>query len=148
MEIEHERRLPRPPGCVWEALNDPEVLCACMPGCESVERRAVDYFVAHLTARAGPLRARVSSSIRIVDPQPPSRYTLAFAASGRAFGQAEGQTYVHLLEDGDGARIAYRVALTLSGRLARMGQNFLDKAAMRLMDRFFDQLAVELAQRG
>ncbi len=140
MEIEHHRTLARPPERVWQALNDPDVLCACAPGCESVERLQPDYFVAHLRARAGPIQARVEGTIRIVDPEPPSQYTLAFAASGRAFGQAEGRTYVQIHEAGSGSRIAYRVAVTVTGRVARMGQSVINRVAMRLMDRFFDRL--------
>jgi carbon monoxide dehydrogenase subunit G len=139
MEIEHQRTLARPPEVVWEALNDPEILCACAPGCEAVERLQPDYFVAHLSARVGPIQARVEGTIRIVDPEPPNHYTLAFAASGRAFGHAEGRTYVQIHPAGTGSRIAYRVAVTVSGRLARMGHHVINKVAMRLMDRFFDR---------
>jgi carbon monoxide dehydrogenase subunit G len=146
MEIRHERWLPQPPDAVWQALNDPEVLGACMPGCESVERLAPDYFVAYLVARVGPVEARVEGTIRIVDPRPPRHYTLAFEASGRAFGRTEGRTYVELVDDRGGARITYRVALSMSGRLARMGQRFLNSAALRLMDRFFDRLAERLRE--
>lgn len=144
MEIRHERWLPQPPETVWQALNDPDVLAACMPGCESVERLAEDHFVAYLVAGVGPIEARVEGTIRIVDPMPPTHYTLAFEASGRAFGRAQGHTYVELVEARGGARIVYRVALTMSGRLARMGQRFLNSAALRLMDRFFDRLAEQL----
>lgn len=148
MEIRHERWLPQPPEAVWEALNDPAVLSVCMPGCESVERQAPDHFVAHLTARFGPVQAQVDATIRIVDPRPPDRYTLAFAANGRAFGRAEGHTYVELIEAQGGARIVYRVAVSVSGRLARMGQRFINRAALRLMDRFFDRFAAELGARA
>lgn len=144
MEIQHERALPRPPEAVWRALNDPDVLCVCMPGCESVQRQREDYFVAQLCASAGPFNARVDAVIRIVDPDPPHHYTLAFEGSGRAVGRAEGRTHVTITEAGEGSRIAYRVEVTMSGRIARMGRQVVNKAAMRLMDRFFDRFAEEL----
>ena len=38
MELKGQRHLAIDRPATWRALNDPEILRACIPGCESVER--------------------------------------------------------------------------------------------------------------
>lgn len=141
MEIEHHRWLPDDPNTVWAALNDPAVLAACMPGCESVERIDARHFRAVLVARVGPAKARFHGEVRIVDPQPPTHYTLAFQGSGRALGRAEGRATVRIEAEGGGSRLHYRTVVNVGGRLARFGGRLIDATALRLTDRFFDRFA-------
>jgi len=42
MELSNTRIVPAPRERVWIALNDPDTLKACLPGCEVLERTADD----------------------------------------------------------------------------------------------------------
>ena len=55
MELKGERLIPASVDTTWAALNNPEILKACITGCESLERTGNDAF--QLTCAATPTRA-------------------------------------------------------------------------------------------
>jgi len=138
MELKGERRLGIDRAATWRALRDPEVMRACIPGCESVERVGDDEFKVAVAAALGPVRARFQGRILMEDVVEPASYTLRFEGQGGAAGFAKGTARVALDEEaGATTRLGYTVQAQVGGKLAQVGSRLIDSAALKLADEFF-----------
>lgn len=137
MELTGQRRLAIDRDHAWRALNDPEVLKACIPGCESIEKAAQGEYRVTLAAALGPVRAKFRGRLFLEDVVAPERYTLRFEGEGGAAGFAKGESKVALTEDGDATVLAYTVHAQVGGRIAQLGSRLIDASAMKLADDFF-----------
>src|SRR6185295_7537571 len=108
MELIGTERIPAPRAHVWQALNDPEILKACIPGCESVEMLSPTQMKARVALKLGPIKASFSGQVTISDIDPPNGYTISGEGSGGSVGGAKGSAEVRLAEDGDGSLLSYR----------------------------------------
>ena len=130
---------------VWRALNDPATLQASIPGCESLERIDAQHLQASVRAEVGPVNAVFQVALALTNVQAPNSYTLNGDAKGVA-GAAKGHADVNLeaLSDGpDGAatRLVYQVEASVGGKLAQIGSRFIDGAAQKIADDFFDSFS-------
>ena len=96
MKLQGERRLAATPERTWSALNDPETLKACIPGCESLERTADDEFLAAMALRIGPVNARFKGRVKLLNIVPINSYTIAFDGQGGVAGFGKGSADVTL----------------------------------------------------
>jgi carbon monoxide dehydrogenase subunit G len=146
MEITQTRRVPAAPDRVWEALNDPEVLKACVPGCEAFERTGENTYRATVAAKVGPVAARFTGKLELADVHPPTGYTLKFEGQGGAAGFANGSARVALAPaEGGQTELTYAVKAQVGGKLAQIGNRLIDGAAAKLADDFFARFAERLA---
>jgi len=146
MEMTNTRVVPAPPAMVWDALNDPEALKACIPGCESMERVGNDEWRTTMAARVGPVSAKFSGKMTMTDSTPPTGYTLMFEGQGGAAGFANGEARVTLQPaDGNQTALTYAVRAQVGGKLAQIGSRLVDGAAAKIADDFFGRLSARLA---
>jgi carbon monoxide dehydrogenase subunit G len=144
MEMNGSRTVPADIDTTWHALNDPEVLKACIAGCESVERVSDHEYRMTMTARVGPVSARFTGRIIITDVVAPTSYTLSFEGQGGAAGFAKGEARVALADNKPGTRINYQVKAQVGGKLAQIGSRLIDGAAAKVADDFFARFAERL----
>jgi hypothetical protein len=145
MEMTGERRIPAPRERVWAALNDPEVLKASIPGCESVERVGDDQFQARVAVKLGPMAARFGGKVMLTNINPPASYTISGEGQGGAMGFAKGGADVALEEDGPEATVLrYAVKAQVGGKMAQLGARLIDSTAKSMSDQFFDRFAAQL----
>lgn len=144
MELTSSRTVPASVDTTWSALNDPETLKACIPGCESIERAGENELKATVTARVGPVSARFTGLIRLSDIVPPKSYTIHFEGQGGAAGFASGEARVALAAQDGGTRIDYTAKAQVGGKLAQVGSRLIDGAAAKLADDFFARFAERL----
>jgi len=137
MEMNGSRTVPADIDTTWRALNDPEVLKACIPGCESVERVSDNEYRLTMTARVGPVSARFTGRIVLADIVAPTSYTLSFEGQGGAAGFAKGEARVMLTANEPETRIDYQVKSQVGGKLAQIGSRLVDGAAAKVADDFF-----------
>jgi carbon monoxide dehydrogenase subunit G len=116
-----ERRIAATPQRVWEALNDPEVLRLCIPGCQSLVKEADDRFSAIAQIKIGPIGARFKGAVTLTDLDPPNGYTISGQGNGGVAGNAKGMAKVRLSHDGPGTLLAYDVDAQVGGRMAQLG---------------------------
>lgn len=148
MEMSGEQRIPAPRAVVWEALNDPEVLKASIPGCESLERNeAGDAFDAQVRAKVGPVSAKFAGSVTLSDIKPPEGYTISGEGKGGAAGFAKGGAQVTLAEDGDGTLLSYSAEAKVGGKLAQLGSRLIDGTARKMADDFFTRFSQIVVER-
>jgi uncharacterized protein len=144
MEMNGSRTVPADIDTTWRALNDAQVLKACIPGCESVERVSDNEYRLTMTARVGPVSARFSGRIVLADIVAPTSYTLSFEGQGGAAGFANGEARVTLTANEPGTRIDYQVKAQIGGKLAQIGSRLVDGAAAKVADDFFARFADRL----
>jgi len=146
MEMTNSRVVPAPVAEVWQALNDPAALKACIPGCESLERTGDDEWQATMAARVGPVSAKFSGKMRMTDSTPPTGYTLHFEGQGGAAGFANGEAKVTLSPANDNqTTLTYVARAQVGGKLAQIGSRLIDGAAAKLADEFFEKFSAQFA---
>ena len=137
MEMTGEQLIPAPQEQTWNALNDPEVLKACVPGCESIERISGNDFLVLMVARVGPVSAKFKGKLSLSDIKPPNSYSISFEGQGGAAGFAKGSANVRLSSENSSTRLAYGVKANVGGKLAQIGSRLIDGAARKIADDFF-----------
>jgi carbon monoxide dehydrogenase subunit G len=141
MTMTGEVQLAAPRETVWEKLNDPEVLKACIPGCESLEVIGDHEFQAVAVNKVGPVKARFKGKVRLTDLDPPNGYKISGEGDGGVAGFAKGGAEVKLTPKDDGTVLTYKVEAQIGGKLAQLGQRLVNGAAKKMADEFFDKFA-------
>ncbi|MEW4459263.1 carbon monoxide dehydrogenase subunit G [Roseibium algicola] len=138
MQMNDSQRIEAPKHKVWEALNDPEVLKASIPGCEDLIKHSDTELEAKVRLKVGPVKATFGGKVTLNDLDPPNGYTIEGEGSGGVAGFARGAAKVHLEEDGPDATILhYEVDAKVGGKLAQLGARLIDSTAKRLAGEFF-----------
>jgi carbon monoxide dehydrogenase subunit G len=137
MRMTGEERIAAPRSRVWEALNDPDVLRQCIPGCQSLDREAADKLRAIVEVKIGPIGARFNCVITLADINAPQSYTLMAEGQGGTVGSAKSSIKVRLAENGGGTVLSYDVDAQVGGRLAQLGGPLIDATAKQLAGKFF-----------
>lgn len=130
---------------VWEALNDPDVLARCIPGCESIERESDTELLAKIKARIGPVKARFESRIVLSNLNPPESYTISGEGRGGPAGFGKGSADVTLSESNGNTTLRYTATLQVGGKLAQVGSRLVGGAAKKIADDFFGKFVEVLA---
>jgi hypothetical protein len=142
MTMTGEVQLSAPRQDVWAKLNDPEVLKACIPGCETLTMLSDHEFEAVATNRIGPVKARFKGKVALSDLDPPNGYKISGQGDGGVAGFAKGGATVKLTDaDGGGTVLHYDVDAQIGGKLAQIGQRLVNGAAKKLADQFFEKFA-------
>jgi carbon monoxide dehydrogenase subunit G len=137
MEMSGEERIPATQDETWAALNDPEILKACVPGCESIERVANNEYQVLMVARIGPVSAKFKGKLALSELNPPHSYAIAFEGQGGAAGFGKGSARVQLAPEGEGTLLTYQVKANVGGKLAQIGSRLVDAAARKISQDFF-----------
>jgi carbon monoxide dehydrogenase subunit G len=136
VEMTGEYILPLPSDAVWSALNDPEFLQRCIPGCESFEKLSETEFVAIVRLAVGPVKARFKGRVRLQNLNPPQSYTIAGEGEGGIAGFAKGNAAVMLTNIAEGTNLSYRAQAQIGGKIAQLGQRLVAGTAKRITDLF------------
>ena len=147
MDMQGSRHLAVTQQQAWEALNDPEVLKACIPGCDKVEATGENQYAIGMAVKIGPVAARFNGKILLADVQPPSSYTLSFEGQGGPAGFGKGSAKVNLAPAADGGcDLTYTAQAQVGGKIAQVGQRLVDGVARSMAEDFFRRFD-ELMQR-
>jgi uncharacterized protein len=141
MTMNGEVQLAAPQQTVWEKLNDPTTLKACIPGCEELDKTSDTEFQAVATVKIGPVKARFKGRVTLSDIDPPNGYTISGQGDGGVAGFAKGGAVVKLTPKDGGTLLAYNVDAQIGGKLAQLGQRLVNGAAKKVADDFFENFA-------
>ncbi len=147
MDLTGEYRIPAPRETVWAALNNAEILKACIPGCEELTKTSDTELVAKVVAKIGPVKAAFGGKVTLSDLDPPNGYTISGEGQGGAAGFAKGAAKVRL-EPADGGTatvLHYAADAQIGGKLAQIGSRLVEGTAKKLADEFFAAFAVQAA---
>ena len=145
MDFTGRYKISAQPQRVWEAINDPTILKACIPGCEALDKSSPTEFVATARLKIGPVSATFKGKVHLTDLDPPHSCRLSGEGQGGVAGFAKGDAQVTLTPDGDGTILTYTAKASVGGKLAQIGQRLIDGAAKQIADDFFKRFAETLA---
>ena len=145
MTMNGEVQLAAPREAVWAKLNDPEVLKACIPGCEELEKTEDNGFRATAKMKVGPVSARFKGKVNLSDLDPPNGYKISGEGEGGVAGFAKGSAKVNLDEDGGATVLHYAVQAHVGGKLAQIGSRLIDSVARRMAENFFTRFVAAVA---
>jgi uncharacterized protein len=138
MVIEGEERIEAPVDKVWAALNDAEILKACIPGCESLEKTSDTELAAVVVLKVGPIKAKFNGEVQLTNLNPPHSYTIVGEGKGGIAGFAKGGADVTLTEDGPDATIlTYSAKADVGGKMAQLGSRLIASTSKKLAGEFF-----------
>ena len=137
MDMTGEQLIPMAQQQVWEALNDPAILKDCIMGCDVLEKVSDTEFKVGLVAAIGPVKAKFTGKLLLLEMNPPNSYALAFEGSGGVAGFGKGTAHVSLAPEGDGTKLSYTAKASVGGKLAQIGSRLIDGTARKLADQFF-----------
>jgi carbon monoxide dehydrogenase subunit G len=141
MEIKGEYRIAAPREKVFAALNDPAILQACIPGCETLEKLSDTEMTAKVRLRIGPVSAAFGGKVTLSDIDPPNGYRISGEGQGGVAGFAKGGAVVKLTQDGGDTVLAYDVDAQVGGKIAQVGARLIQGTAKKLADQFFGKFA-------
>jgi carbon monoxide dehydrogenase subunit G len=141
MDMQDSRTIAAPRAIVWAALNDPDVLKACIPGCDSIEKLSENELQAHVTLKIGPVKASFSGKVTLSNIDPPNGYTISGEGQGGAAGHARGGADVRLEDEGEGTVLHYTVRAEVGGKIAQLGSRLIDATAKKLAGEFFERFS-------
>ena len=139
MDMQGSRTLPVTQQVAWDALNNPEVLKRCIPGCDKFESSGDHRYTVGVAIKIGPVSAKFSGSVQLNDIVPPHSYALQFDAQGGVAGFGKGDCKVELKPLEQGCELHYSVHSRIGGKLAQMGQRLIDGASKSLTEDFFSR---------
>ena len=139
--IEGEERVDAPVEKVWAALNDPDMLKACIPGCETLEKKSDTELAAKVVLKVGPIKATFAGEVTLTNLNPPHSYTITGEGKGGIAGFAKGGADVVLVEDGPNATILkYAAKADVGGKMAQLGSRLMESTSKKLAGQFFSTL--------
>lgn len=147
MQMQGSRQLAATAQQAWSALNDPEILKQCIPGCQKFELESENVYKTAAAIKIGPVSAKFNGKVELSDIQPPKSYSLKFEAQGGVAGHGKGVSHVELEENADGVELRYTVESQIGGKLAQLGQRLIDGAAKSMADDFFKRFEKALAEQ-
>ena len=146
MDMTGTRRIPAPRQRVWEALNDPVILKASIPGCESLEKLSDTEMKATAAIKIGPISARFTGKVQLTDLDPPNSYNIGGEGQGGVAGFAKGGANVRLSDEAQGITLlSYDVKAQVGGKIAQLGARLIDASAKQMADAFFDRFTAQVA---
>jgi carbon monoxide dehydrogenase subunit G len=141
MEMTGEYKIPAPRQKVWEALNDPEVLKTCIPGCQELNKESDTELTATVKSKVGPVSATFKGKVTLSDIDAPNGYKIFGEGTGGVAGFAKGGAEVKLADDGDGTLLTYEATGQVGGKLAQIGSRLIDSTAKKMANEFFGKFA-------
>ena len=146
MQMNDSQRIPASKEKVWAALNDPEILKKCIPGCQSLAMTSPTEMTATVVFKVGPVKATFGGKVTLSDLDPPNSYRISGEGSGGVAGFAKGGATVTLADKEGGTLLSYNVEAQIGGKLAQLGQRLINSAAKKTADDFFIKFAAAVTQ--
>jgi carbon monoxide dehydrogenase subunit G len=148
MDLQGNVTLAASPSVVWQALNNPQVLRVCIPGCEEITALSPSEMQARVVIKMGPVRATFVGKVSMTNIVPMQGYTLNFEGSGGSAGFAKGSSVITLADAPEGTLLTYTAKASIAGKLGQIGGRMIDASARQLSEKFFTALKNHIAHGG
>ena len=139
MELQDEIFINAPQDVVFAALNDPDVLKQCIPGCEELTKESETELAAKVTLKIGPVKASFKGDVTLDPSDAPSHFSLVGEGNGGVAGYAKGGADVELIEQDGGTLLKYTAKADIGGKLAQLGSRLMVSTSKKLSKQFFEK---------
>lgn len=146
MELKDEIVIKAPQDVVYAALNDPEILKECIPGCEELVKHSDTELEAKVALKIGPVKAKFNGNVTLSPDAPPERFSLTGKGTGGAAGFAKGGADVELVPHPEGTLLRYTAKVDVGGKLAQLGSRLIQGTAKKLSAKFFSDFAAHVGR--
>ena len=147
MKLTGSYKIPTDKQTVWNALNNPEILQKCIPGCEDFKKNSDTSFTATATNKIGPFNASFTGEVELQDLNPPNSYKLV-GSGNSPVGFASGEASVKLEDENGGTKLIYEVEANVGGKIAQVGARLIDMTAKKMADIFFGNFSEQVTPEG
>ncbi|TDE33727.1 CoxG family protein [Antarcticimicrobium sediminis] len=144
MELNDQITINAPMARVYAALNDPEILRHCIPGCEELTQLSDTELQAKILLKVGPVKARFSGDVQLDKSGAPDAFSLTGQGNGGVAGHATGGADVTLIADGETTILTYDAKAKIGGKLAQLGSRLIQSTSKKLAAKFFQSFAEAL----
>ncbi|MGV2101434.1 MULTISPECIES: SRPBCC family protein [unclassified Rhizobium] len=148
MDMTGEERITAPRDAVWAALNDPEVLKRCIPGCQTLEMKSPTELAASVKIKIGPVSATFNGEVTLSNINAPESYTISGEGKGGIAGFAKGGADVVLKEDGAETVLQYNAKAQVGGKIAQLGARLVDSTSQKLAQQFFADFNAAVSEKA
>ncbi|WP_120633106.1 CoxG family protein [Ruegeria sp. EL01] len=148
MELSDEIRISAPRDVVYQALNDPDILRECIPGCEELIQNSPEDLEAKVVLKIGPVKARFAGEVTLDTSNAPDGFSLSGEGKGGAAGFAKGGAEVTLTEDGAETVLAYTANVSIGGKIAQLGSRLIAGTAKKLSGKFFTRFGEIVSEQS
>ena len=138
MELQDEIRIQAGRNKVYAALNDPEILKQCIPGCEELIKHSDTDLEAKVVLKIGPVKATFGGNVTLDPSEAPDSFSLSGEGNGGVAGFAKGGADVELIEDGSETILRYTAKADIGGKLAQLGSRLVTSTSRKLAGKFFE----------
>lgn len=138
MELQDEIFINAPRDVVYAALNDPEILKQCIPGCEELNKESDTELNAKVVLKVGPVKAKFNGDVTLDPSGAPEKFSLVGQGNGGVAGYAKGGADVELIEQVGGTLLKYIAKAEIGGKLAQLGSRLVTSTAKKLSKNFFE----------
>lgn len=146
MKISGSNVVAHPVGEVWDALLDPRVLVATIPGCERLETTGPDEYAMTVTAGVAAIKGTYAGSCALSDLRKHESLVMRLSGAG-APGTIDAAVDVAFEDLGaEGTRISYEADATVGGMVGGVGQRMLASVSKRMAAEFFGNVAGAIGQ--
>lgn len=148
MELNDEIRISAPRERVYAALNDPEILKECIPGCQELVKHSETELEAKVQLKIGPVKSTFGGNVTLDPSEAPSKFSLSGAGDGGIAGFAKGGADVELKEEGDETILVYHAKADVGGKMAQLGSRLLVSVSQKLAKSFFEKFKEAVEDLG
>ncbi|AZV79738.1 carbon monoxide dehydrogenase [Parasedimentitalea marina] len=141
MELKDEITINAPVAQVYQALNDPDILSQCIPGCEELIKHSDTDLEAKVVLKIGPVKARFAGTVQLDTSGAPNAFSLTGQGNGGTAGHAKGGADVTLEAVDGGTVLTYTAKAEIGGKLAQFGSRLIQSTAKKLAGKFFKKFA-------
>ena len=141
LELSDEILISAPRDRVYAALNDPQILQQCIPGCEELIQHSPTDLEAKVVLKIGPVKARFGGKVTLDTTDAPAGFSLRGEGSGGVAGFAKGGASVTLEDLGEDTMLRYTASADVGGKIAQLGSRLILGTARKLAGNFFETFA-------
>ncbi|NMH97838.1 SRPBCC family protein [Pseudonocardia acidicola] len=146
MKISGSNVVPFPVAKVWDALLDPRVLVATIPGCEKLESTVENEYAMTVTAGVAAIKGTYAGTCTLSDLKDHDSLVMKLTVSG-APGTIDATVDVAFDDLGaEGTRISYEADAVVGGMVGGVGQRMLSSVSKRMAAEFFGNIGNAIAQ--
>ena len=146
MQLDHEFTVPVPAAQAWPVLLDIDRIAPCMPGA-TVTKVDGDDFEGTVKVKVGPITVTYGGSASFLEKDESDRRAVieARGRETRGSGTATARVTAQLFDQGESTRVVVNTDLSVTGKPAQFGRGVMSDVGGKLLGRFADCLAGQLA---